>query len=288
MPKLSFSGHETFHCKTHWLKKGYDFVKNGGNFSNPDAVVNLGVGKNMVSSIYYWMQSFGLYDGKQLSGFSDYIFGTDGKDPYLEDLATLWLLHYNIIKTNKASLYSIVFNEFRKERIEFTKKDLINFIERKYKELPNSTFNQKTIEKDINVFLQNYVKPNKIKTNLEDNYSYLFADLDLVEEIHRYDDASPGYRIENKVRNLIPWQLIFFAILDNEDYGKSISIDKILFDYNSAGNIFAINSKGLLLKIEEIIDNTKGIVYKDNSGIRELQIKDNINKFEILNIYYAS
>jgi hypothetical protein len=53
MPKLSFSGHETFHCKTHWLKKGYDFVKNGGNFNNPDAVVNLGVGKNMVTSIYY-------------------------------------------------------------------------------------------------------------------------------------------------------------------------------------------------------------------------------------------
>lgn len=45
--KYVFSGHESFPCKTLWLKKGYDFVVQGKNFNNPDAVIDLGVGKNM-------------------------------------------------------------------------------------------------------------------------------------------------------------------------------------------------------------------------------------------------
>ena len=53
MIKLIFSGHGTFKCKTHWLKRGYDFICDGGNFNAEDAVIGLGVGKNMVSSIKY-------------------------------------------------------------------------------------------------------------------------------------------------------------------------------------------------------------------------------------------
>ena len=45
--RYTFSGHESFPCKSLWLKKGYDFVVQGKNFNNPDAVIDLGVGKNM-------------------------------------------------------------------------------------------------------------------------------------------------------------------------------------------------------------------------------------------------
>lgn len=60
MRKLVFSGHESFHCRPLWLKKGYDFIYSKGKFNEPTAVVELGVGKNMVSSINYWMKSFVL------------------------------------------------------------------------------------------------------------------------------------------------------------------------------------------------------------------------------------
>lgn len=71
--KYTFSGHESFPCKSMWLKKGYDFVKRERNFNAPDAVIDLGVGKNMVSSIRFWLKSFGLYDGKDLSELADYL-----------------------------------------------------------------------------------------------------------------------------------------------------------------------------------------------------------------------
>ncbi|RYE14072.1 MAG: DUF4007 family protein [Rickettsiales bacterium] len=48
----NFSGHETFTFRYPWLKKGVDGLKgNPGIFQSDDAIVELGVGKNMVSSI---------------------------------------------------------------------------------------------------------------------------------------------------------------------------------------------------------------------------------------------
>jgi len=48
MSNYRFSGHETFVVRSFWPKKGYDFIASGGKFSDDDAVVKLGVGKNMV------------------------------------------------------------------------------------------------------------------------------------------------------------------------------------------------------------------------------------------------
>lgn len=59
MSKLRFSGHESFQCRNLWLKKGYDYLKSKREYKSPFneewAVIDLGVGKNMVSSIRFWM-----------------------------------------------------------------------------------------------------------------------------------------------------------------------------------------------------------------------------------------
>jgi uncharacterized protein DUF4007 len=60
MAKYQFSGHESFTCRNLWLKKGYDFVNNQGSFTDERAVVDLGVGKNMVNSVRFWLKSFGI------------------------------------------------------------------------------------------------------------------------------------------------------------------------------------------------------------------------------------
>lgn len=127
--KLLFSGHNTFTCKQYWLHKGYEFVKDQKNFNEENAVVDLGVGKNMVNAIRYWLRSFGLVDEKDsLTILAKKIFDRNGWDPYLEDIGSLWILHYLLIKSNRASIYNLVFNDFRKERIDFTKTQLLNFL----------------------------------------------------------------------------------------------------------------------------------------------------------------
>ena len=130
--KHTFSGHESFQCRHLWLKKGYDFVKKRKSFNDEDAVVSLGVGKNMVSSIRFWMKAFNLLSpDDKLTDFAHLLLADDGFDPYIEDEATAWLLHYQLVKKGFASSYSIIFNELRREKIEFNKENFVAYLKRK-------------------------------------------------------------------------------------------------------------------------------------------------------------
>src|SRR5690242_13526584 len=96
--QASFSGHETFPFRFPWLKKGFDAVqKDRSVFSRDDAITTLGVGKNMVRSIRHWCLAAGILeetkDGLATTPLANLLFADDGLDPYLEDPATLWLLH---------------------------------------------------------------------------------------------------------------------------------------------------------------------------------------------------
>ncbi len=44
--EAKFSGHQTFVARYGWLEKGYRFASDGKSFTNPEAIVELGVGRN--------------------------------------------------------------------------------------------------------------------------------------------------------------------------------------------------------------------------------------------------
>jgi hypothetical protein len=56
-----FSGHQTFVLRASWLKRLYDvLLRDPRALTSDDAVVQLGVGKNMVEAIRYWAQMTGM------------------------------------------------------------------------------------------------------------------------------------------------------------------------------------------------------------------------------------
>lgn len=279
----TFSGHETFQCRHLWLKKGYDFVLQGKAFNAEDAVVELGVGKNMVSSIRHWMRAFDILgEGDELTDFAHWLFSdTTGKDPYLEDDASLWLLHYNLVQKGYATSYSLIFNEFRKERIEFNKDSFIKFIQNNLE----ATISVNSLGTDFEVFLKLYVGTGSSKDN-EDVVAGILPDLGLVRVIQREKQPSL-YHIETNEKEDLPEEVLLFAILFNPDIGLSVSLDSLERDYNSVGSIFAINRTGLVQKIESLCGRHDFLVYKDDAGIRELQFKEKPDAFKILNKYYG-
>lgn len=115
--RYCFSGHESFPCKSMWLKKGYDYLVEHNKFTDPDAVVKLGVGKNMVQSIKFWLRAFDLLKDDEVTEIARYIFNDrDGKDPYAEDNTTLWILHYLLVVSAVSSIYRLVFVDLQRER----------------------------------------------------------------------------------------------------------------------------------------------------------------------------
>jgi hypothetical protein len=291
--KYTFSGHDSFICKHFWLKKGYDYIKSRNNFNEEAGVVKLGVGKNMVTAISYWLKSFGVIDNSNaFTEFGGYMLdGRNGVDPYLEDLASIWLLHYSLVKNERASIYSLFFNEFRRERIEFTRAQLFKFIKRKLESVDQANFTINTINSDISVFIRNYLKPDYkgSKIDIEDDFSNLMIDLDLMD-VYQSENVEgksvEWYRIENKHRTELPFQIVLFSILDNEKFGNSISFKELMGGLNSPGSVFALTDDGLYQKIEQITAHYKGVVYTESAGVRELQFKRKPKKWEVLNDYY--
>ena len=277
---LKFSGHETFFCKQFWLKKGFDFIKNGKKFSDETAVTELGVGKNMVSAINHWSKSFGIIsDDLQVTELGEYLFGERGNDKYLEDVGTLWLLHFHLVTIGKASIYNLFFNEFTRERIEFTKEQLHNFLKRKCFEISNNAYNKSTIDKDIRTFFRNYIKDSD-KLEIEDDYSALLLELNLIETVNKN-----YFKLEPKEREHLPFQIVLFAILSKYNE-KAISFEELFIGYNSPGKIFALNRENLFNKIEKICNNYEGFIFSQTAGNEVLQINQELNKWEVLNDYF--
>lgn len=149
--RYCFSGHESFPCKSMWLKKGYDYLVDRNRFTDPDAVVKLGVGKNMVQSIRFWLRAFGLLNDDEATEIAHYLFDDrDGRDPYAEDNATLWILHYMLVVTAVSSIYRLFFVDLQREKKEFDKEQVLSFIKRKCN-VPEqkNVFNENTVKKDI-------------------------------------------------------------------------------------------------------------------------------------------
>jgi len=111
MEQLKFSGHETFSCRASWPKKGYDFLLDNRSFNDPDATAILGVGKNMVSSINYWLRAMALsIENEELTQFSHDLLSDDGYDPYLEDVGSIWLLHARLAAFLELDWLSVAVN----------------------------------------------------------------------------------------------------------------------------------------------------------------------------------
>ena len=290
--KIGFSGHETFVCRHFWLKKGYDYIQKGRSFSDDDAVVHLGVGKNMVTAIRFWLKGFNILDREDEKVTELAIYLLEQKDPYLEDNASLWLLHYSIIKNERVFIFNAFFNQFLKEKSEFTKEQLISFLKRKTEEYGARPFSDKTYESDAAVFLRSYHRSDDGKADIEDETSNLLIELNLIRPFLKPTidgKASQWFRVVRESREEIPREILAFVMLDH--FGRqvqSIAFKDLLEGYNSLGNIFCITEKGLEERLKEIADIwSKDFSYNETAGNRVFQIKREINKWSILDKYYG-
>lgn len=284
--KYTFSGHDSFQCRQLWLKKGYDYVQQGKNFNDEDAVVKLGVGKNMVSSIRFWLKAFNIIDNKDiLTEFGKRLFDNEnGYDPFLEDEASLWLLHYQLVKNGFASIYTIIFNEFRKEKLFFNKEIFVNYVRRIGEGNSELNFNENTVGKDFTVFTNLYKNDPESK-DVEDSFSGILSEIELLKTTRKGKEEQ--FYVENTERYNLPEAVVLFTILDNPNYGNSISLNSLEFDLNSPGSIFALNRSGLMNKISEIVGEFTDLTFTDQAGIKELQFKKKSDAYKILDAYYG-
>jgi len=288
--KYIFSGHESFPCKTLWLKKGYDFIKAEKDFNSPEAVVELGVGKNMVAAIRYWYKAFGLSsDDERIKWIPDFLFNDqNGKDRFMEDLGTLWLLHFLLVYSNIASLYNLFFVDFQKERRRFDRNQIVTFVKRKMAETNQDyLFNANTVKKDVGVLLQNYCLPRNPQSN--EDYSTLLMDLDLLRQKEKKEeneengkDKSFYFNIEGK-KKVTPEVFLFAVLMYKPDEDNTIPFDLL----QDIGLVFCMNDLEVIDMLRLLSERySDSLTYSDVAGIRQLQITQPLDSKQLIERYY--
>jgi len=73
-------------------------------------MVEMGLGKNMVRALRFWVQATGMAeseaDGLRVSDLGRAILLDAKGDPFLEDVRTLWLLHWKLATHVKEPLFA--------------------------------------------------------------------------------------------------------------------------------------------------------------------------------------
>ena len=281
--KYTFSGHESFPCKSLWLKKGYDFVIGGNDFNSPQAVIGLGVGKNMVASIRFWLKAFVITENDNVTWLGDYLFNEkNGKDKYLEDIATLWLLHFNLVFSEEATLYKMFFCGVQRERTHFEREQVLTYVKLRMVEAGKMTlFNANTVKKDIGVLLQNYSLPRKPQSN--EDFSSLLIDLDLI----RQSSESKGYYFNIDGKRKVTKEIFLYGLLKLKELegDNTIAFDTI---QERVGLVFCMQDYETIEMLKQLAgEYSRYFIYSDVAGIKQIQFTEDLDIAQVLDNYYG-
>lgn len=292
--ELIFARHETFYPRYGWLKKGFQAVsENSGIFLEEDAHIQLGVGKNMAKAIRYWCGAFKLIEddrtgqtSPQPSQFGRMLLGDDGYDPFLEDPASLWLLHWHLLKPPcRATAWYAAFNALR--QTEFTSEDLKVALVKYRDALGNRTV-EASLKKDVTCLLRMYVSQNNDISLNEDNLDCPFAELRLMQRAG--DSLHYTFRIGAKPS--LHAEIVVAACLDfAESFNsgqRTISLSRLLFEEGSPGMVFKLSESALCDAIEQVARWCKAITFTDSAGIIQMSFTQDPAKLShtILNRHY--
>jgi hypothetical protein len=282
-----FTGHETFPLRYGWLKKAFDATltsdyskDNRSIFIGEDAIARFGVGKNMVSSMRHWATSVGIIEDDHKTGIiqptslGEMIFGTkgvDGLDPFLENPASLWLIHWQLASQAKKTTWHYVFNHFPGDH--FDRVNIIAGLEKLAADKDWGRVSPATVRRDVECFVRSYVtKPMTTKTSPEDALECPLAELGLIKPIGKRD----GFRLVRGSKPSLGNGVFLYALVSfwrNSQYDvvNQLPFDFIAHSSGSPGRVFLLDEYELASRLMNIENYTGGVLsWSETSGIKAI------------------
>ena len=284
--KPQFSGHETFPLRQLWLKKAFDAVNNSLNgapksiFLDEKAVVDFGVGKNMVSSIRFWAFACNVLaesnDHLEATDIGELLFDDiDGLDPYCENISTVWLMHWFLASTpNKTTTWYYLFNHVVQQ--VFDRESIATAIGNQLSE-QKIKLSQATLKRDVECCIRSYV-PRVNSDSPEELSEPLLGELGLV--IHNSKDS---FEFRRGAKRSLHNGIFGYALLDYwqhlESTGSVMAFDRVAHDFGSPGRVFKIDENVIaerLISLEQISNGQ--IQWTEQAGLRQVTLKSNTPK----------
>jgi Protein of unknown function (DUF4007) len=217
-------------------------------------MVDLGVGKNMVRAIRFWALAAGMIEpatkgGHRVTHLGNAILANDGADPFLEDIRTLWLVHWKLStnKSNPLLAWDYLLNRWQDPKLapsaaaEALKKEAAR---------EDQHLSPVTLQQHFDTFLHTYIPTRGRKGEVqEDNLDSPLVELELLlkagerevdEDGHR--EAVYAFRREEKPD--ITSELFVYCVADFwlQYYRgeETLPFNAVVTGHGSPGQIFKI------------------------------------------------
>lgn len=271
----SFSGHETFPLRYGWLQKAYRAVNEAPSakhavhvFRNPESIAHFGVGRNMVGAIRHWATAAGILeesgDGLLTTWLGAMLFEKNGTDPYLEDDASLWLLHWHLASRPRLTSAYWLFNEFRGG--SFVRQDIVSPLLKLAQEQGWSRVASTTVDRDLQCLLRTYIGG---RGSSEAGESIL-AELGLIRPMDKYRS-----RLSRGRKSNLPNSVFLYCI--NEFWESfapeqtTMSFENAAYGSGSPGRVFLLDEDDIVGRLEQLDDISDGaLTWSETAGLRQI------------------
>jgi hypothetical protein len=273
-PKYRFSGHESFPCRYAWLPKAFQAIGDDPEvFSDEEeAMVTLGVGKNMVRSIRFWMQVSGIARARERGGYDRSEFGKillkrGGTDPYLEDRRTLWLIHWQMATQVSEPLFAWDFLLNGWLGSAFSRTEVLEGFRTQSAKLERK-LSPVTLSQHFDTFLHTYVPTQGKKSAVqEDTLDCPLVELELIQRVGErslegLDSRESLYAFNRDRKEEITGRLFAFCL---DDFWKkclpgesTLQLSDVANARYSPGRIFRLSEWDVRERLENIEEDSDG------------------------------
>jgi len=280
-PQLS--GHETFPLRYGWLKKAYDAVQDSKNlddnravFSGPDAIARFGVGKNMVASIRHWANVSGIIAESpgqrriETTALGRAIFGENGFDPYMENPATSWLIHWHLCGRPTKTTWFWAFHHH--PSISFERETLTTGIKKLAEDREWKRAAANTIRRDVGCFIRTYVAQSAPgNASYEDSLDSPLTELGLIRPSGRRDE----YRFVRGPKPSLSPGVFCYAVTDfwNRTFGNAntLSFEALNHEPGCPARVFMLEENDMVDMLMALEETSNGVYrWSETAGLKQL------------------
>ena len=271
--QLVFSGHESFACRYGWLPKFYEAILEEPTlFESPEqAILRLGIGRNMVKSIRFWAEAFGLATTQRgrtsLTEFASRLLDpTTGRDPYLESHDALWRLHWMMTAHGRLGAWAVAFLETYDR--EITRERLVASVAARAAEI-RGRVTARTATNHVDIFLRTYAATSRRDSTVDDLLASPFQELALLNTGTRA--GQPVVRFLRGPKPTLTTGAFAFAVCDfwccAARASRSVSLRSLMLSYCAPGSVFLLDEVGIYDHVERLCSRSDDLALRpDGSG----------------------
>jgi hypothetical protein len=301
------SGHETFPCRYTWLPKAVRGLMDEPKLFGDEerAMVDLGVGKNMVRSIRFWSlatgvaRALGKGEGHVLTDFGRAVFGARGYDPFLEDRRTLWLIHWNLSTNVECPLlaWDYLLNRWQEPELvpSLALKALV-----KEATARQETASRSTVEQHFDTFLHTYLPTRGRKGDVqEDNLDCPLVELELIIKVgdRELDRAAgrrePVYAFRRDEKPDITTELFTYCVQDfwqkRHAAEATLPLREVAHGHGSPGQVFKLPEEDVRERLGALTHVADGLfAYSESTSLQQVRRNRQATSAEVLKGVYGT